>query len=109
MSFFVYILLSQGHERTYVGQTEDVLKRLARHNAGFVKSTKAWRPWILLHEESFATRSEAMKREEWFKTVHGRKFISRLIRERWEGSGLSDPALRDRDLAPTLSERTKPL
>ncbi|MCU0454060.1 MAG: GIY-YIG nuclease family protein [Bacteroidetes bacterium] len=77
--FWVYVLLSLRYSRSYVGQTEDFEARLAQHQAGRVKSTKQWTPWEVLHLESYLTRSEAMKREKWFKSRAGRLFIRRLI------------------------------
>ena len=92
MSFFVYILYSSEYARTYVGQAENVDVRLRRHNAGFVRSTKEYRPWTLIHSESFQTRSEAIQREAWLKTVSGRRFISKLLDNASVGGGLSDSA-----------------
>ena len=48
----------------YTGWTNDVARRLARHNEGTAsKYTRARRPVILVHLEEFATKQEAMKRE----------------------------------------------
>ena len=79
MSYTVYVLFSPLHKRTYVGQTQDVTSRLTRHNAGKVRSTKAYRPWLIFHQECFQLRAEAMKREEWFKGSTGRKHIAQLL------------------------------
>jgi putative endonuclease len=64
MNFFLYILYSPTHNRTYTGQTKNLGDRLAYHNAGKVKSTKAYRPWVLIYQETYSTRAEAMKREK---------------------------------------------
>ena len=48
----------------YTGWTNDVPRRLARHNEGTAsKYTRARRPVVLAHLEEFATKQEAMKRE----------------------------------------------
>ena len=83
MPFVVYVLVSAGLKNTYVGQTEDVQNRLALHNSDRVKSTRGRGPWLILHTEPCATRSEAMEREKWFKSRSGRKKIHELILERW--------------------------
>ena len=88
MSFQVYILRSCTRGRTYVGQTEDVGARLALHNSGSVKSTKPFRPWEVIYLVEFGSRSEAMRREKWFKSSAGRKRIVELLRGK-EGGGLS--------------------
>ncbi len=65
MDCFVYVLGStrpSGH-LTYVGWTNDVGKRLARHNAGRGARSTRGRQWILLHSEQLPTRREAMSRE----------------------------------------------
>ncbi|MDX1628295.1 MAG: GIY-YIG nuclease family protein [Fulvivirga sp.] len=48
MSYFVYILQSEKTKALYKGQTHDLDKRLAHHNAGKVRSTKAARPWKIV-------------------------------------------------------------
>ena len=48
MKYYVYILYSQKRQKYYVGQTNNVISRLLRHNNGYVKSTKSGLPWKLL-------------------------------------------------------------
>ncbi|MEG8945536.1 GIY-YIG nuclease family protein [Rosettibacter firmus] len=79
MLFYVYILYSPSHNRTYVGQTNNISTRLDYHNKGKVKSTKAFRPWILIYFGSFSSRADAMKKELWFKSHSGRKKISEFL------------------------------
>ncbi len=59
----IYILESLLSGRYYVGHTNNVVKRLRRHNAGQVLSTKPHRPWKLIYTEKFATKSAAYRRE----------------------------------------------
>ena len=79
MNYFLYILYSTTHNRTYTEQTNDLDNRLDYHNAGKVKFTKPYKPWVLIHLETFSSRAEAMKREKWFKSKAGRKRISEII------------------------------
>jgi putative endonuclease len=62
---FVYILGSadKGRVLTYVGWTNDLERRLARHNAGTGARTTRGRVWVLLYSERFISREEAMSRE----------------------------------------------
>ena len=53
--------------RHYVGFTNDVDARLQKHNAGDVRSTKAYRPWNLLYTESYNDKTSARKRELFLK------------------------------------------
>lgn len=68
---FFYVL--QCNDNTfYAGYTTDVDRRLKEHNDGIgAKYTRLAkrRPLLLLHYESFATKSEAMKQEYAFKQL----------------------------------------
>jgi putative endonuclease len=70
--FFVYVLRSEKTGRQYVGSCADLDDRLGRHFRGESKSTRHGLPWRLIHVEEFETRSDAMKRELYFKTGRGR-------------------------------------
>ena len=60
---FVYILQSLTTGRYYIGSTNDVDRRLSEHNRGQTKSTKFQRPYTLVHEEQFSSKSAAHHRE----------------------------------------------
>ena len=81
MDCFVYVLGTRSKNRplTYVGWTNDVARRLAKHNAGKGARTTRGRSWVLLHSEWFATRREAMSREWHLK--RDRKFRKALARK----------------------------
>ena len=63
MKYAVYILRSLKVGKYYIGSTENIEKRLAKHNRGEVQSTKAYRPWEMMQVEIFPSRQEARKRE----------------------------------------------
>lgn len=69
MNCFVYVLGSRSADRhrTYVGWTNNLERRLARHNAGKGARSTRGRVWVLLYSERHATRSEAMSREWYLK------------------------------------------
>ena len=75
MSFYTYILQSQSHLTYYYGQCQDLELRLKQHNAGRVRYTKGRKPWKLHYYEVFETRSEAMQREKFFKSIEGYKYL----------------------------------
>lgn len=79
MSCYVYILRSQKDGTYYVGSTQDVNRRLDRHNQGRSKYTKARRPWHLVYCEEFPDRSSAMKRENQIKNRKDRLYIESLL------------------------------
>ncbi|HID60783.1 MAG TPA: GIY-YIG nuclease family protein [Hadesarchaea archaeon] len=68
-AYYVYILQSLKDKKFYTGQTTNPKKRLAQHNHGEVRSTKARRPFRIVYLENFETRSEATKRERKLKTL----------------------------------------
>lgn len=78
--FYLYILYSPIHDRYYVGSTEDIHKRLLRHNNGGVTSTKKYRPWQICYTEQFPTRAEAFNREHAIKRKKSRSYIERLVK-----------------------------
>ena len=81
MECFVYVLGSCGVDgyRTYVGWTNDLERRIARHNAGTGARSTRGRVWFLLYAERHDSREEAMSREWYLK--RNRRFRKRLMAE----------------------------
>jgi putative endonuclease len=75
---FVYVLGSCGVDgyRTYVGWTNDLDRRLAKHNAGTGARSTRGHLWFLLYAERHDTREDAMSREWHLK--RNRRFRKRL-------------------------------
>jgi putative endonuclease len=81
--FFTYILYSHLFDKTYVDYTSDAQGRLAAHNHPQNKGyTKKFQPWIMAHVEYFATKTEAMEREKYFKTGKGRSEIELILKSK---------------------------
>ncbi|OGC93317.1 MAG: hypothetical protein A2W25_05385 [candidate division Zixibacteria bacterium RBG_16_53_22] len=78
MAYSVYILKSKIDGNLYIGQTENISRRLEAHFEGHVKSTKNRRPLTLVHIEHFDSRSEAMRREKEIKRISSKDFKRRL-------------------------------
>ncbi len=77
MAFYVYLLQSETTGRYYVGQTEHLEDRLAYHNADYSLALRNRGPWKLVYSEIYATRSEAVRREQYIKGQKEREFIER--------------------------------
>ena len=77
--FHLYILQSDQDGTYYIGHTGDLIKRLKWHNAGYSISTKSKKPWKLIYQEKFQTRSEAQKREYELKRKKNRKYIEFIV------------------------------
>ena len=78
MGYFVYILGSHKNSqfKTYVGYTNNLRKRLEKHNKGRgAKSTKG-RMWKVLYTEKYLTKGEAISREYYIKK--NRKFRNQI-------------------------------
>jgi putative endonuclease len=80
--FYVYILRSQTTGKFYIGQTENLERRLHYHNSGYSKSTKSGVPWELVYNEEFEDRTSAMKREVELKRKKSKIYIKGLIDRR---------------------------
>ncbi len=78
--YFVYIIKSINIHRYYIGSTENVDKRLSNHNSGKVRSTKAFRPWEIVHTETYDDRTDAVKREKQIKSYKGGMAFKKLLK-----------------------------
>ena len=83
--YYVYVLRNPAG-RHYTGHALDTLYRLGQHNSGISKSTKNRGPWSLVHQEQFAKRSEAMRRERYLKSGKGREELRRILGAKEPGS-----------------------
>jgi putative endonuclease len=77
--YYVYILLNETNTKTYTGVADDVNKRLAEHNAGRVKSSRPYRPYKIIHTESFETLKEARQKEGFYKSTTGRRRLKEMF------------------------------
>jgi putative endonuclease len=75
MPFYTYILKSGKDKGYYFGHCNNLEVRLHNHNKGKVRSTKSRVPFIIYYFETFATKSEAYMREQFFKSLDGRNWL----------------------------------
>ena len=78
--YFVYLLKSLKDNKYYIGQTNNIDKRLSLHNLGKVQSTKSRRPFKLIGYQTLKSRNEARWIEHDLKnhTDKKNKFIKQL-------------------------------
>ena len=62
----------------YVGLTSDLESSIARHNKGYEKTTKPYRPFVLLFSEQVNTRTDAREREKYWKSGIRKEKLRRL-------------------------------
>jgi len=79
MSYFVYALRSTTRDYIYIGISNDVQRRLTEHNRGYNRTTKPYRPFVLIHTEEFPDRILARQREKELKTTKGRRFLKSKV------------------------------
>ncbi|AKC77159.1 GIY-YIG nuclease family protein [Staphylococcus sp. EG-SA-6] len=78
---YVYIVKCKDNS-LYTGYTTNVEARIATHNAGKgAKYTKTRRPVVLVYQEMFSSKSEAMRREYEIKTFSRQQKL-KMIEER---------------------------
>ena len=75
---YVYAIKSEERNYIYVGMTNNIQRRLAEHNNGENKSTKAYKPFTLIYSETYASRKEARIREKYLKSGVGKQFLKGL-------------------------------
>ncbi len=78
--WYVYAIQSLVRNYIYVGLTSNIDRRFEEHETGKERTTKPYRPFRLILNESFGTRAEARKREIKLKSGSGKEFLKRLAR-----------------------------
>ena len=79
--YYVYALISLKDKKFYIGYTEDLKRRLKEHNSGKNISTKSRLPLKLIYYESHLSKSDAERREKYFKTTKGKSTLRQMLRE----------------------------
>lgn len=80
MFYYVYVLLSQKDSKFYTGYTKNLKLRFEQHNKGQIKSTKDRRPLKLIYSEVCLDKADALHREKYLKTYHGKQFLRKRLK-----------------------------
>ena len=69
MKYFVYLIISKNKQKhlSYVGYTNNLKKRLSKHNASKGAKFTRGRKWKIIYKEKFSTKKEAISREFFIK------------------------------------------
>jgi putative endonuclease len=78
--YYTYALHSLKDRKFYIGYTKDLKQRFEEHQKGFVESTKHRRPLKLIYYEACLDRSDATRREKYFKTHHGKMYLGKRLK-----------------------------
>jgi putative endonuclease len=73
--YYTYILKSLRDGSYYYGSTEDINHRLDEHNSGKMRYSKGHLTYAIHYFETFSSRNEAIKRERFFKSMEGFKWL----------------------------------
>ena len=76
---YVYILESLDSVHFYVGTTDDLRARLAKHNAGEVPHTSKYGPWRIKTYIAFSDAEQAFAFERYLKSASGRAFAKKRL------------------------------
>lgn len=77
--YYTYVIKSLKNGSLYKGHCEDISIRLEQHNNGMTQSIKHNTPFEVIYFEEFKTREEAIKREKYFKSAVGRRFLKKKL------------------------------
>jgi len=81
MSYYVYLIktISSKFIKSYVGYTNNISKRLEKHNTGKgAKSTKGYK-WIVIYKKRFINKNDALSYE--YQLKKNRKKRENLLNE----------------------------
>jgi predicted GIY-YIG superfamily endonuclease len=75
LNYHVYILQSTKYpDKFYVGYTNNLEQRLAKHNEGGSSYTSKYKPWKINNVISFEEKKKAIAFEKYLKSHSGRAF-----------------------------------
>ena len=79
MKYWVYILRSLAYDKTYVGFTNNLERRLSEHNSGKTIYTSKYKPWKIIYKEEAVDRTNAREREKYYKSAAGRRKLKSIL------------------------------
>ena len=79
--YAVYVLLSLQDLQFYIGYMSDFKRRMEEHEHGKSKSTACRRSFICLFVEYKLSKSDALRREKYFKTSGRKCFLCLMIKD----------------------------
>ena len=85
--FYVYLVRSNQLDQYYIGQTNDLRKRIEQHKTGQSIYTSRVDDWELIYYEAYTSRSLAMLRERALKprAKAFRELLKRVVDKDGEG------------------------
>ena len=78
--YYTYVLHSEKDKGLYTGTTKNLELRFEQHNKGLVKSTKQRTPLRLIYYEACLDQDDAIRREKYLKSYHGKMFLKNRLK-----------------------------
>lgn len=78
--WYVYILQSKKDGMWYTGYTDDLRKRIERHNKGLVYASRNRRPFKIIYYEACLNEQDAKMREQYLKSGPGKRYIRNRLK-----------------------------
>lgn len=89
-SMFLVYVIKNPKAQWYIGQTNDLKRRLREHNTNASYTTKRLGgPWKPIYIEICLNEIDAKKRERFLKTTHGRKYLQRRLKYYLQSSSIA--------------------
>ena len=76
--YTVYVL-RDSNGKVYKGMTNNLKRRLQEHRSGRTRTTSRMKEIQIAYTEKFETFIEARKRELYFKSAAGRRFLKQVM------------------------------
>ena len=78
--YYTYVLQSLKDMDFYTGFTKDLKQRFEQHKKGLVESTKNRRSFKLIYYEACISKEDAIRREKYLKTYHGKMYLRKRFK-----------------------------
>ena len=78
--YYTYVLQSDRDGQFYTGFSKNLKLRFDQHSKGQVESTKDRLPLKLIYYEACLKQEDAIKREKYFKTYNGKRFLHKRLK-----------------------------
>ena len=84
MKYYVYLIVSKNKQKylSYVGYTNNLKKRLAKHNASKGAKFTRGRKWTLVYKKCYNSRSQALKNEYLLKKNYKKRQEIKILIKR---------------------------
>ena len=76
--YTVYVLQDE-RGTLYKGMTNDLERRLREHRSGKTTTTRKMMNFVVVYTEVYSDKEAARKRELYFKTAAGRRFLKKKL------------------------------